>query len=83
MSISCHYFPIKGTPLGKIETLLVLRLTWLVLYWLCYIVIVVIIIIIIIMLFMLIYSTDLNLPINLYTKELHFVIIVAANRDIL
>ena len=43
MYISCHSFPIKGTPLGEIDTLLVLRLTVLV-----HIVIVIIIIIIII-----------------------------------
>ena len=38
--MSCHSFPIKGTPLGEIDTLLVLRLTVLL-----HIVIVVIIII--------------------------------------
>ena len=26
MYISCHSFPIKGTPLGEIDTLLVMRL---------------------------------------------------------
>ena len=48
--MSCHSFPKKGTPLGSINTLSVLRLTGLVH---------IVIVIIIIMLFIFLYSTGL------------------------
>ena len=58
-----YSFPIKGTPLGEIDILLVLRLTDLVIYCLYYFVIVIVIIIII-----LLYSTCIC-----FNKVHHFV----------
>ena len=78
MYMSCHSFTIKGTPLGEIDTPLILRLTGLV-----HIVIVVIIIITILLLFlfMLLYNFIAYIYIYQYGDICRLVTIILVYND--
>ena len=74
MYISCHSFPIKGTPIGEIDKLSVLRLTWLV-----HIVYAILSLSLLLLLCLCSYIQKVFAAVKLYTNELHFVTYICIN----